>query len=275
LFWSQYFWAIVAATVGVALILLPEAVFGLNGKEIPPALLACIMMLYGISFLVMAFLKPSLSQHIDESLRRILRAVPGQQMALRDLVACVQQEYVFSETTLSQYISGLSSLEQITLAGTPLQICRLKGTKKAVACAQIQQIASPNLRQEVARVLPLLNEEQGDVGLYLLSETFEDTLICYLMIARAKGKLARTPGGKSPNQLSWPEMMWCLKDCGVSVDTVALSSLREKWRNRAYGIMPSASERQVLMKQAQVLAGFYINYTTLLDDLTHDVSSMR
>src|SRR5260370_40425816 len=49
LFWSQYFWAIVAATVGVALIPLPEAVFGLNGKEIPPALLACIMMLYGIS----------------------------------------------------------------------------------------------------------------------------------------------------------------------------------------------------------------------------------
>src|SRR5260370_27703151 len=43
LFWSQYFWAIVAATVGVALILLPEAVFVLTVQRNPPALFSPLL----------------------------------------------------------------------------------------------------------------------------------------------------------------------------------------------------------------------------------------
>ncbi len=40
---------------------------------------------------------------------------------------------------------------------------------------------------------------------------------------------------------------------------------------RAHGIMPSLSERQLLMKNVQFIAGFSINYTKFIDDITHNL----
>jgi len=268
--WPQYFWSILGATAGVATVISPEAACSLDEKRILPVVFACSLLLYGMSFVVIASLKPSLAQHINESLRSISRALPGRQMALADRVARSQKEC--SDRPVSQYLRDLPSREQMNIAGTPLQICQRKGAIEASAFPQIQMIASSNLRREVARVFPYFNEENVDIGFYLLSKTFEDTLVSYLMIASAKGKLPTTPTGKSPNKLDWPEMMWCLKDCGIVLDATALSSLRDICQKRACGIMPSLEERQVLMKNVQLMTAFYIDAIKLIDDLTHALS---
>src|SRR5207302_8915016 len=79
--WPQYFWSILGATAGVATVISPEAACSLDEKRILPAVFACSLLLYGMSFVVIASLKPSLAQHINESLRSISRALPGRQMA--------------------------------------------------------------------------------------------------------------------------------------------------------------------------------------------------
>src|SRR5262249_3311380 len=97
LFWSQYCWLILGATVGVLMAISLEGLFGLSGNRLLTGIFAGIIMLYGISFVVIAYLKPSLRQQVDESVRIILRAVPGKQMVLADLIAYLQTEYTCSE----------------------------------------------------------------------------------------------------------------------------------------------------------------------------------
>ena len=142
LFWSQYCWLVLGSTVGVLMALSLEALFGLSGNRLLTGIFAGIIMLYGISFVVIAYLKPSLRQQVNESVRIILRAAPGKQMVLADLIAYLQTEYTCSEALLTQYIEQLSYVETMTIPATAIRICRIKGTNETVAFPQAQSIAS-------------------------------------------------------------------------------------------------------------------------------------
>jgi hypothetical protein len=47
--WSQYFWSILGATVGVAAVISPAAACSLDEKGILPVVFACSLLLYGMS----------------------------------------------------------------------------------------------------------------------------------------------------------------------------------------------------------------------------------
>jgi hypothetical protein len=135
----------------------------------------------------------------------------------------------------------------------------------------IQQINHPTLREKVERALPLLTEDFVDLGLFLLSKEFEATLKSYLITAHAKGKLSITPGGKSPDRLSLAEMISCIRSNGIVTDDAVLSYLRQSRNDRAHGTMPSLAERKVFLNNVQHIAGLYIDYIKLFDDLTHNL----
>src|SRR4051794_4936450 len=57
--WPQYFWSILGATVSVATVISPEVACSLDEKRILAVVFACSLLLYGMSFVVIASLKPS------------------------------------------------------------------------------------------------------------------------------------------------------------------------------------------------------------------------
>gem|GEM_PF-2878402 len=273
--WLQYLWWIVGVTIGGILAIALEfaIVPNLNGKSqsVSSAILVGIILFYGIALIVIAHLQPSLRHQVGESVRRILNTTPGKQMIVADLVACLQNEYKYSDAILYQYVGDLDDVEQMAIPGTSTRLCRIKGTQEAIAFPQVYSITTYDLRQNVARALQFLNEENVDIGLFLLSKGFEDTLKAYLVAANTKGILSTIPGNKSPEKLSLAEMVSCVKNNGIITNDAVLSLLRQGRNDRAHGGMPSLAERQVLMKSVPYIAGMYIDYIKLLDDLTHSL----
>lgn len=144
-------------------------------------------------------------------------------------------------------------------------------TKDELAVYNIDSIPTDDLRQKIKRALEFLNEENVDVGLFLLSKEFEATLKAYLMKASAKGKLQTFPPGKSPDKWNLNGMVDCAKDNGIITDNAVFHYLRQVRNDRAHGTMPKPKEMQVLMKNAQYLASLYIDYIRLLDDLSQSL----
>ncbi len=273
--WLHYLWWILGATIGSMMLIVLEfaIVPTLNGKpqSIWSAIFAGTILLYGIALILIAYLQPSLHYQVNDSIRRILEIVPGKQMVTADLVTRLQAEYKCSDTLLYQYIRDLDDVEQMAIPGTPTSICRVKGAQEAIAFPQVYSIMTYDLRQTVARTLQFLNEENVDIGLFLLSKAFEDTLKTYLIAAHAKGIPLTIPGNKKPEKLSLAEMVSCVKNSRIITNDAVLSLLRQVRNNRAHGTMPSLAERQLLIKSVPYIAGLYIDYIKLLDDLTRSL----
>jgi hypothetical protein len=269
--WPQYLWWILGATGG-AIMALSLGIATISSRSILSSIiLSFIILLYGMALAWIAHLKPSLRQQAGESIRRLLKAVPGKQMIVADLVTRLQSYYKCSDTALYQYIGDLKDIEQMAIPGTSISVCRMKGAKEELAFPQVHNITTYSLRQYVARALSFLNEDNVDIGLFMLSKEFEATLKDFLVAAYAKGKLPTTPGGKKPEKLSLPEMINCVKTNEIITDESALSYLREARNDRAHGAMPSLAERQLLMKYVQYLAGLYIAHIKYIDDLSQSV----
>ncbi len=273
--WLQYLWWILGATIGWIMAIVLEYAIDptLNGKQhsVSSTIFAGTILIYGIALIVIAQLQPSLHYQINESVRRSLKAIPGRQMIVSDLVASLQKEYKCSDAILYRYIGELDDLEQMIIPETSTPLCRIKGAQEAIAFPHVYSIITYDLRQDVARALQFLNEENVDIGLFLLSKAFEDTLKAYLIKTNAKGIPLAIPGNKKPEKLSLPEMISCLKNSGTIINDAELSLLRQVRNNRAHGTMPSLAEKQLLMKSVPFIAGLYIDNIKLLDDLTNSL----
>ena len=66
-------------------------------------------------------------------------------------------------------------------------------------------------------------------------------------------------------------MIDCAKDNGIITDHATFHYLRQARNDRAHGTMPSSAERKVLMKHVQYIAGLYIDYIKILDDLSQSL----
>jgi hypothetical protein len=245
----------------------------LNGKpqSIWSAIFAGTILLYGLALIAIAHLKPSLRYQVNESTQKILKATPGKQMVTSDLVALLQTEYQCPDALLYHYLGELDGVEQMVIPGTSTTLCRIKGTQEAIAFPQVYSIRTYDLRQNIARALQFLNEENVDIGLFHLSRAFEHTLKIYLIAANAKGIVLNTPGNKKPEALALPEMIKCVKNNGIITNEAVLALLRQVRNDRAHGTMPSLAERQLLMKSVPHIAGLYLDYIKLLDDLTYNL----
>ncbi len=196
--------------------------------------------------------------------------MPGKQLALTELIARLRKEYGQSDATLYQHITAFDYIEQIDMPGTNIRVCRIKGTKIVLTFPQVEQIATFDLRQKVVRTLPFLNEENVDIGLFLLSKEFEVTLKTYLLVAHAKGKL-QIPVKDPPDRWKLEQMIEWVRKNDIITDHAVLNYLRQTRNDRAHGGTPSLAEKHALMLGVQYLVDLYIDYIKLFDDLTRNL----
>jgi hypothetical protein len=212
-----------------------------------------------------------LRQRVSESIKNILEDMPDKQISLPKLLALLQKEYNCPKSTIYHYIAGLDYIEKIDVPNSNAKMCRMRGPQRSDLFPQIQNIADATLREKVERALPFLTEENVDIGLFLLSKEFEATLKTYLVKASTRGKLAILPPGKGPDKWNLNGMIDCAKDNGIITDHATFHYLRQARNDRAHGTMPSSAERKVLIKHVQYIAGLYIDYIKILDDLSQSL----
>jgi hypothetical protein len=213
----------------------------------------------------------TLRQRISDSSRGILEAAPNKQMALAELIIRLQKEYDCPKATLYQYIADIDYVERLEVPGSHVKLLRIKGTQGTDLFPQVQNIINTTLKEKVERVLSFLTEENVDIGLFLLSKEFEATLKTYLLKASREGKLSVPPQGKTPDKWNLIGMVESAKENGIITDHATFHYLRQTRNDRAHGTMPSLAERQLLMKSILYIAGLYIDYIKLLDDLTQNL----
>lgn len=212
-----------------------------------------------------------LRQRVSESVRNILETMPDKQISLPKLLVLLQKEYNCPKASLYHYIAGLDYIEKIDVPNSKAKMCRIRDIQRSDLFPQVQNIADATLREKVERALPFLTEENVDIGLFLLSKEFEATLKIYLVKASTRGKLAILPPGKGPDKWNLNGMIDCAKDNGIITDHATFHYLRQARNDRAHGTMPSSAERKVLMKHVQYIAGLYIDYIKILDDLSQSL----
>jgi len=208
----------------------------------------------------------TLREQVDETVRGILEAAPNRQVSLAELVKRVLRKYNCPKHTAYQYISKLDYVERFDVAGAGVKMCKIKEISSELVFPKVQEICSHDLRSNVERALLYLNEEAVDIGLFLLSKEFEVTLKNYLVTADSKGNLIKTPG---PDANKWKlnNMINCLVSNKIITDNSIPHFLRQERNHRAHGEMPSLAERCVLMGSASSVAGMYVDYIKLFDDL--------
>ncbi len=213
----------------------------------------------------------TLHQRISASVRGILEATSNKQMFLAELIADLQKEYNCSKTTLYRYIANLDYIDRLEISNSNAKYIRIKISQRSDLFPQVQHIADSTLKEKIERVLPFLTVENVDIGLFLLSKEFKSTLKTYLLKAIANGKLTILPPGKTPDKWNLIGMVECARENGIISDHATFHYLRQARNDRAHGTMPSLAERQILMKSIQHIAGLYIDYIKLLDDLTQNL----
>src|SRR5450755_1868969 len=136
--WSQYFWWTSGTTLAALLaLIIVFASSNPNTNSVASTIAASFFLFYGITFMWIAHMKPSLPQQVNESVYRILKAVPGKQLVIAELLARLQKEYKqLQSAMLYQYVARLDYIEQMNIPGTPVIVCRMKELKKAVAPSQ-------------------------------------------------------------------------------------------------------------------------------------------
>ncbi len=277
--WLQYIVWILGVTIVLCItFLLWNATMYNRGDKYPyrylqGILFYSIFIFCGFTLIWLAYKKPPLSQQVDESIRSIVKAMPNKQIFASELVVRLQRMYHLSEEILYQQIEQLQDIEQVDIPGTNTKVVLMRDKKQRLAFPQVATITNPTLRASIERALLDLTEESVDIGLFLLGREFETTLKVYLVAAYAKGKLKSVPGNRIPgkDRLSLNEMISCLKINDIVTDDAVLSYLRQTRNDRAHGSTPSLVERQLQMKNIQLLAGLYIDYIKWLDDLTHSL----
>lgn len=130
--WVQYVWWLLGVTIGGLLTLL--LVFGLiSPLALGNVLGSCVLALYGIALVWLAWLQPSLGQSVALRVAAILHALPGKQLTLPELITLLQREYSCAEKSARHYIRTLGFLELVELPGLPVPMCRLKPSEQAQA----------------------------------------------------------------------------------------------------------------------------------------------
>jgi TIR domain len=153
----QYLWWTLGVTAGSFIAL--GMVFGFtkpNTSQMASALAGGVLFFYGVSLMWVAHLKPPLAQQVNESVYRILQAMPGNQIAISDLLARLQGEYKQLGMTVHQHIGNLEYIEQVAIPGVPEIAYRLKQPKPSVAVPQTPPIPISTPYPQMASVPPQL-----------------------------------------------------------------------------------------------------------------------
>ncbi|HEU5381979.1 MAG TPA: TIR domain-containing protein, partial [Ktedonobacteraceae bacterium] len=122
----QYLWWLLGASSVLFLsIVVIFVITNPNNNPIASAIVAGFFALYGISCMWIAHLKPSLPQQINESVYRIVKAMPGEQIGVADLHARLQKKYKHLNVPWPHYLEQLEYVELVNIPGAPGVICRM------------------------------------------------------------------------------------------------------------------------------------------------------
>jgi predicted CopG family antitoxin len=169
----QYlYWMLGVTGIFLILFVTAFAVSNPNKNPIASAIAAGILVLYGISFMCIAHLKPPLAQQVNESVYYILKKMPGKQIDASDLLARLQKKYKEGASTLNQYIGNLEYIELINISGIPNLIWRMKPQKTVAAIAPILPTPLPISHSPVA---PLSQPSQLPVKQPVTPQTSQPT----------------------------------------------------------------------------------------------------
>lgn len=157
----QYLWWVLGTTIASLMaFVLVFAIANPNTNRVASVIASSILLLYGISLMWIAYMKPSLAQQINESVYRILKATPGEQIATLDLLARLQKEYKHLGTTVNQHLGNLDYMEQENVPGTPVMICRMKPLQQA---APVPQMIPAPVTASQSRTAPMTQPTQEPV----------------------------------------------------------------------------------------------------------------
>lgn len=210
----------------------------------------------------------TLREQTSDRVRVILQSQPNHEISMGELLNRLIMEFQRPKATFYSYLAGLDFLECVASPGGGHgKTCRFKTAE--MLSERAQQIHIVSLRQKVERALTYLNEEQVDVGLFLLSKEFEATLKTLLNETRAAGTLTWVPAS-DPSKWRLAEMVTVAEKNHFITDTAILGYLRQERNDRAHGTMPSQDERSTLMRATPMLAGLYIDYIALFANRTQE-----
>jgi len=208
---------------------------------------------------------PTLRQKIGEAVRTTLEKASAKQMELAELITSLTKQYDCPKPTLYQYVAHLDFVERLTEPDSKIKLVRIKGSQESLSLPQVTTIATDGIRQNVERALAFFNEDDVDVGLFLLSKEFEEVLKKCLLVANEKRAL-RFPIDLAPEKWRLAQMVdWATKN-EIITDSAVPHTLRQARNDRAHGAMPTVGERRLLMNASEYLTGMYIGYIKLFDD---------
>lgn len=223
---------------------------------------------------------PLQSEQIAALARQILETAPRHELQLAHLVRQIQERLGYPKPTVYGGVRQLDFIERTRAPGSATILCRLAGQPPTLTFPEVNGITTEALRDEVKRALPLLTEEQVDMGLFALGRAFEHTLKrCLIAGIRcgACGAVTDPALRGTPTRWKLAQMVEWAKSLGIVTDAAAGHYLRYERNERAHGVPPSLQERRALMASLGSLARMYIHYISLLDDQAnaweqHDVT---
>jgi hypothetical protein len=176
----------------------------------------------GIALTWVARLEPPIEQQIKYIASKALKEAPNQQLSSIDLIQHLKRNLKLSDDKLLQHLDRCSFLEKIDDHEFKLQFYCFKDKKTTSMFPQLLNISNVTLRSNLKRALSFLDEDNVDIGLFMLGREFEITLKDYLTKAYIKGILVSTPGNKDPKDLKLADLVSCLKSNGIVTDDAAL-----------------------------------------------------
>ncbi|HEY1351693.1 MAG TPA: toll/interleukin-1 receptor domain-containing protein [Ktedonobacteraceae bacterium] len=144
LYWVQYIWWLLGLTAS-GIIALTLFIGFITPQALGYVLGSCVLALYGIGLVWLAWLQPSLGQAAALKVATILNALPGKQLSLPELIVLLQRDFHCSEKSARRYLGTLNYVEQVERPGLATPVCRLKQAAQALPLAQLPTARMPAL----------------------------------------------------------------------------------------------------------------------------------
>ncbi len=203
--------------------------------------------------------KLTMNELVHEVVYEYLSKQNNKRSSVSDVAAFVMSQTGCHKQTFYAYLNNMNSVKKEKVGN--ILYCYIAESKAAkhLHFEQVDEIENVHLKNNISRALLLLNEQAVDVSLFQLGKIFENELKKFLTQARTSGVYAIK--AKDVGRLY--DMIECISDLGIVKNKHHLTFLRQERNERAHGNIPSAEEREQMMRHAPFLAELYLDYILL------------
>jgi DNA-directed RNA polymerase delta subunit len=214
--------------------------------------------------------KPTLRDTIESAIISEIQSAPSQEILLSTLVKRLIKKYGWLDKTIYQYLTDMDEVEKIQLPHLDSKICRLKTASTTFQFPKLENITNPSLRNTLTRAVSFLNEDDVDIGLFLIGKQFEVVLKQYLLAASSRNVLKTLPG-REPDKWTLNSMIECVRANNTVTDATLLQILRIERNDRAHGENPSLEEKRRLLRGAKLIVDVYFDHIAFFSKLAGEM----